>query len=70
MLATHLLLHVGKFNAYENDIRVPFYVRGPGVPAGVARDDALVNNVDIGATVLELGGSLVRACLLCAPAAA
>ena len=48
-------LPTGKFNAYENDIRVPFFVRGPGVPAGAARDDVMVNNVDIGATILDLG---------------
>ena len=27
-------LHAGKLTAYEEDIRVPLYVRGPGVPAG------------------------------------
>jgi arylsulfatase A-like enzyme len=45
----------GKFNAYENDIRVPFYVTGPGVTKGVQLE-TLVNNVDIAATVLELSG--------------
>jgi N-acetylglucosamine-6-sulfatase len=44
----------GKFNAYENCIRVPFFVRGPGVSAGLDLPSVLVNNVDIGATVLEL----------------
>jgi len=46
----------GKFNAYENDIRVPFIVRGPGVPRGAARDGVMVNNVDLAATMLELAG--------------
>ena len=46
----------GKFQAFENDIRVPFIVRGPGVARGVERADTLVNNVDIAATVLELAG--------------
>lgn len=46
----------GKFNAFENDIRVPFIVRGPGVARGTVREDVLVNNVDIAATVLELAG--------------
>ena len=46
----------GKFHAFENDIRVPFIVRGPGVARGAARSDVLVNNVDIAATVLELSG--------------
>ena len=46
----------GKFHAYENDLRVPFIVRGPGVARGVDRQSVLVNNVDIAATVLELAG--------------
>ena len=46
----------GKFNAYENCIRVPFHVAGPGVSAGVELGSTLVNNVDIAPTVLELAG--------------
>ena len=46
----------GKFHAYENDIRVPFYVAGGGASAGVDLPSTLVNNVDIGPTVLELAG--------------
>jgi N-acetylglucosamine-6-sulfatase len=46
----------GKFHVFENDIRVPFYVAGPGVTPGAALDTTLVNNVDIGATVLDLAG--------------
>lgn len=46
----------GKFNAYENDVRVPFHVTGPGVGRGVDLKDTLVNNVDIGATLLDLAG--------------
>ena len=46
----------GKFHAFENDIRVPFHVAGPGVTAGADLNTTLVNNVDIGATVLDLAG--------------
>jgi len=46
----------GKFNAFENDIRVPFYVRGPGVAKGVELPSVLVNNVDLAPTILELAG--------------
>ncbi len=35
---------------------MPFHVAGPGVTAGAALDGTLVNNVDIGPTVLELAG--------------
>jgi N-acetylglucosamine-6-sulfatase len=45
----------GKFHVFENDLRVPFFVRGPGVAAGASRN-ALVNNVDVAATVLDLAG--------------
>jgi len=48
-------LSVEKFHFLENDIRVPFLVRGPGVAAG-ARSASLVANVDVGATVLDLAG--------------
>jgi N-acetylglucosamine-6-sulfatase len=46
----------GKFNAYENNIRVPFFAAGGGVAAGAVLDNVLVNNVDIGPTLLELAG--------------
>jgi hypothetical protein len=39
------------------DIRVPFYVRGPGVPMGATLPPTtIVNNVDIGPTLLDLAG--------------
>jgi N-acetylglucosamine-6-sulfatase len=46
----------GKFNAFENCIRVPFFVAGGGVPAGLDLSSKMVNNVDVGPTVLELAG--------------
>jgi len=48
-------LRDGKGRAYEEDIRVPFIVRGPGVPAG-RRLTALVLNIDIAPTVAEIAG--------------
>src|SRR5215208_5349638 len=32
-------LGLGKQSAYEEDIRVPLMIRGPGVPAGISRDE-------------------------------
>ena len=46
----------GKFNIFENAVRVPFHIRGPGVAAGASRPSVLVNNVDVGATILDLAG--------------
>jgi arylsulfatase A-like enzyme len=43
-----------KNNPYEESARVPFQVRGPGVPAVTV--DQLVLNIDIAPTVLELAG--------------
>ncbi|MFB6135362.1 MAG: sulfatase [Halobacteriaceae archaeon] len=40
---------------YEGGIRVPMVVAGPGVPAGVARED-LVSGIDVGPTSLSLAG--------------
>ncbi|WP_019629891.1 sulfatase family protein [Actinomadura atramentaria] len=46
----------GKNTGYETDIRVPFLVRGPGIPAGrtVA---ALAGNTDIAPTLLDFAGA-------------
>lgn len=51
-------LHAGKLTAYEEDIRVPLFVRGPGVPPGQVRDE-LVGNVDLAPTFAELAGAAV-----------
>ena len=48
-------LSVEKFHMLENDIRVPFLVRGPGIAAG-STSPALVSQVDIGETLLALAG--------------
>jgi arylsulfatase A-like enzyme len=46
----------GKVMAWEESIRVPLLLRGPGVPAGVRRD-ALVLNNDLAPTIIELAGA-------------
>jgi N-acetylglucosamine-6-sulfatase len=45
----------GKTILYEESIRVPLMIRGPGINTGEMRDE-LVNNVDIPATIVELTG--------------
>jgi arylsulfatase A-like enzyme len=46
----------GKVMAWEESIRVPLLLRGPGVPGGVRRD-ALVLNNDLAPTIIELAGA-------------
>ena len=48
-------LNAGKQTAYEEDIRVPLFVRGPGIRAG-RRSDALVANVDFAPTFAAIAG--------------
>ncbi|MBN8480023.1 MAG: sulfatase [Xanthomonadales bacterium] len=47
----------GKVLAYEESIRVPLLLRGPGVPAGRIRD-ALVLNHDLAPTLAALAGAV------------
>jgi N-acetylglucosamine-6-sulfatase len=49
-------LRNSKFSLYEPTARVPFIVRGPGVPAGAARSQ-LAGNIDFTPTVLEIAGA-------------
>jgi N-acetylglucosamine-6-sulfatase len=49
----------GKFQVYDHDIKVPYLIRGPMVPAGHI-SNAIVSNVDIVPTVLELAGVTPR----------
>jgi arylsulfatase A-like enzyme len=51
-------LTTGKWTAYEEDIRVPLIVRGPGVPEGRKLDQLVLNN-DLAPTFAELGGARV-----------
>jgi arylsulfatase A-like enzyme len=49
-------LTTGKWTAYEEDIRVPLIVRGPGVPEGGKLEHLVLNN-DLAPTIAELGGA-------------
>ena len=49
-------LRPGKETAYEEDVHVPFVVRGPRVPAGERIDD-LTSTVDVAPTISELTGA-------------
>src|SRR5918997_1653860 len=53
-LGTHRLRH-GKKTPYEEASRVPLFVRGPGVPAGSAVKNLVLNN-DLAPTFAELAG--------------
>jgi arylsulfatase A-like enzyme len=49
-------LTTGKWTAYEEDVRVPLIVRGPGVPAGSTLPHLVLNN-DLAPTFAELAGA-------------
>jgi arylsulfatase A-like enzyme len=51
LIGPHRFPH-GKEAAYEESIRVPLVVRGPGVPAGQTRDQ-IVANIDFAPTFVE-----------------
>lgn len=48
-------LRNGKAQVYEEDIRVPLLIRGPGVPRGVERDQFALN-IDFAPTICDLAG--------------
>lgn len=45
----------GKTLGYEEDIRVPLFVRGPGIKP-LSQDDAMHRTIDLTATIVELAG--------------
>jgi arylsulfatase A-like enzyme len=51
-------MEAGKMTAFEEDIRVPLLVRGPGVPAG-SSTQMLSANVDYAPTFAEIAGAAV-----------
>jgi arylsulfatase A-like enzyme len=51
LMGEHRQKHI-KTVPYEESIRVPLIIRGPGLPAGVIRPQ-MVNNVDVVATIVE-----------------
>ncbi len=48
-------LTAGKWTAYEEDVKVPLIVRGPGVPAGRTLPHMVLNN-DLAPTFADLAG--------------
>jgi arylsulfatase A-like enzyme len=50
----------GKMTAYDADIKVPYIVTGPGVPAG-RTVDSFVQNTDLAPTFMNLAGATVPA---------
>ncbi|KXZ51604.1 hypothetical protein GPECTOR_12g568 [Gonium pectorale] len=48
-------LDKGKTLPYEEDVRVPFYMRGPGVPAGIVHP-YMATMVDVTSTLVALAG--------------
>jgi len=57
--------HLGQFRIpmekmlpYETDIRVPFYIRGPGIKPGTHLTD-MIANIDIAPTLVDLAGLTV-----------
>ena len=48
-------IRTGKLYPYEESIRTPLFVRGPGVPAG-SRVEKLVLNTDFAPTIVDLAG--------------
>lgn len=49
-------LPAGKATPYEEDIRVPFIVRGPNIEPGTTLQGYLTGNVDFAPTIAELAG--------------
>ena len=49
-------LRAGKSNPYEEDIHVPFVIRGPRIKAGSSVSGYLTGNVDFAPTIAELAG--------------
>ena len=49
-------LTFGKEHPYNTDVELPFYVRGPGVPANSTLEHASTH-IDITATIVELAGA-------------
>ncbi|GLA28566.1 Arylsulphatase [Aspergillus phoenicis ATCC 13157] len=48
-------LHPGKECGFDEDIRVPMFVRGPGVPKGV-EVSAVTTHIDLAPTILDIVG--------------
>ncbi len=47
---------IGKYTQFQNDVQVPFYIRGPGITPGSTYDD-VAGNIDIAPTIAEIAGA-------------
>jgi N-acetylglucosamine-6-sulfatase len=47
---------IGKYTQFQNDVSVPFFVRGPGIKPGSTYAD-LAGNIDIAPTIAEIAGA-------------
>jgi N-acetylglucosamine-6-sulfatase len=47
---------IGKYTQFQNDVSVPFYIRGPGIAPGSTYDD-VAGNIDIAPTIAEIAGA-------------
>jgi N-acetylglucosamine-6-sulfatase len=59
-LGQHRLLH-DKRHLYENDVRVPYILRGPGIPKNAtAKEECIALNVDIAPTFFDIVHNLTH----------
>jgi arylsulfatase A-like enzyme len=49
-------LEIGKYSQFQTDVRVPFFVRGPGITPGSTYDD-VAGNIDIAPTIADIAGA-------------
>lgn len=49
----------GKTCGFEEDIRVPLFIRGPGVPEGYVQD-SVTTHIDLAPTIFDLAGIPAR----------
>ncbi|PCD24248.1 hypothetical protein FGRA07_11227 [Fusarium graminearum] len=52
-------LQAGKTSCYEEDVNIPFMIRGPGVPKGAVMKHP-TNHVDLAPTIFDLAGIPLR----------
>jgi len=47
---------IGKYTQFQTDVKVPFFIRGPGITPGSTYDD-LAGNIDIAPTIADIAGA-------------
>ena len=47
---------IGKYTQFQNDVSVPFFIRGPGITPGSTYND-LAGNIDIAPTIADIAGA-------------